>query len=339
MPDIEKGFTFTTEGDGATVTAARLNGLVDSARILPEFLDRQPRTLAPEDTDLLLLRRPGAGWRAAEKRHLFPPSAQPGAFRGLHLQTNSDAPTRLELDARELVLRSPSGSALYFAAVSVEGNVAQYGGPGGRDFPTLSANSWVCVWAISDGDSVALLFSESATQPQMPPGYTHRALVSCWRFLTGTLRPGRQHERLLVWRADATAAPPELFLVGGSTPLPFSPVAQSGAALWPPGLTARVHGCVSYAGAGVNGWVNIQLAASASGHGAVPLALARNAPNQRWLNENVRGAVPFTLPILPTDDAIYLSANETEFTPNGGPLTLGAGNTLKCRVHTIELAV
>jgi hypothetical protein len=342
MPDLDKGFAFAADGDAATVTAARLNALVDAAVIRPEFYDRPPRTSAPEDSDLLLVRRPGIGFRSVEKRHLFPPAAQPGVFRGLSVQSSSEHPTTLEVDVRELVLRSPQGSALYFAAISAEADAALYSSgpvPGGRDFATLSANSWLYLWAISDGADVALLFSDSSTAPRMPAGYTHRTLLSAWRFLTNAFRPGRQNERLLLWRADSTTAPPELFSVGGSTALPFFPMAFSGAALWPPGITARVHGCLTYAGTAVNGWVNVQLGASSTGHGAVPIALARNAQNQRWLNETVRGAVQFTVPVLPLDEAIYLSANEADSNVNGAPITLGNGNTIKGRIHAVELAI
>lgn len=107
-----------------------------------------------------------------------------GSARGLVVQTNQLLPALVvDVAAEEIVLRDSTSGLLYFAQnVDVQVNMpGTVGTPGALDTGAETLNAWYYIWLISNGTTVAGLFSLSPTAPTLPAGYTFKARVGAVR--------------------------------------------------------------------------------------------------------------------------------------------------------------
>lgn len=114
------------------------------------------------------------------------------AIRGLACQNNAATPnTQFDMNAGTIVLIGSDGSALAVSGALTTNNIATAGpAANGRDQAGAFTNStWVHLWWIYNGATLATLSSASATAPTLPSGYTHKAYAGAV-YLTsgGTLR-------------------------------------------------------------------------------------------------------------------------------------------------------
>lgn len=85
--------------------------------------------------------------------------------------------------ADEMILSKVDGTKIRHAAASITPDIRVAGSAAnGRDQAgAFGANTWIYKWAISDGTTLAGLWSASATAPTMPGAYVYKLLLGAWR--------------------------------------------------------------------------------------------------------------------------------------------------------------
>lgn len=102
-----------------------------------------------------------------------------GGIGGLyrHLRVTRPSPSTVTITADRLNVESDSGAVAALSSVNVTAGIS-VSGTNGLDTGSAAGSTWYYVWIISNGRTTAALLSTSATSPQLPSGYTHKALVS-----------------------------------------------------------------------------------------------------------------------------------------------------------------
>jgi hypothetical protein len=108
------------------------------------------------------------------------PTQQPivGSARNLVVQSGVAPTVQVAVTADEILLKNASGLGYLASAVNVTGNITVVGA-NGIDTGAVAATTWYYVWVIYNptSNTVAALFSLSATAPTLPAGYTFKALA------------------------------------------------------------------------------------------------------------------------------------------------------------------
>lgn len=111
--------------------------------------------------------------------------------KGLTGNTVGPGFTTATFSAAEVLMRNPTtgGSLLALNVGPLVCNINAAGpAANGRDQAApFSNNTWLHLWFISDGITVATLASVSATAPTLPAGYVAQAYIGAVRLGTGTL--------------------------------------------------------------------------------------------------------------------------------------------------------
>ncbi|KPA92709.1 phage-related tail fiber protein [Pseudomonas asplenii] len=105
-----------------------------------------------------------------------------GTHKGLSLSA-SGLSSLVSIAADQLVVSNDAASKT-LSAVTLSINTAVVG-TNGLDSGALAASTWYSVWVIWNGTTTSGLVSLSATNPALPSGYTHKALVG-WIFTDAT---------------------------------------------------------------------------------------------------------------------------------------------------------
>lgn len=198
MPDLQKGYQFSGTSPNNSVTAEKLNTLVDGATILAGFYTGKSESVSADDADYLLFHEASSGaYRKIRKGNLITASRSQTGFRNLVAKNNTATPaTQVDVIADEVVMRSDTGNVWYSGGLNTTLDITSYAGAStanGRDFATLTSTSgqWCGIWAISNGGLDRLLFSLAATPfsaPNLPAGFPYKALLGVvWLNPAGTL--------------------------------------------------------------------------------------------------------------------------------------------------------
>lgn len=104
----------------------------------------------------------------------------PGVI-GLRIINNVGVPnTKLDITAdRAVLINSGTNGAVAFNTVSATLDFTTVGA-GGLDTGAIAANSWYYLYLISDGTTINVLASLSATAPTLPTGFDLVCLVGAW---------------------------------------------------------------------------------------------------------------------------------------------------------------
>lgn len=100
--------------------------------------------------------------------------------RNLVIQNNAAAPNnKVDIAADEVLLKS-SGSPFLATSVSVTADLTA-SGANGLDTGSEASSTWYYIWLIYNGTTLSSLLSTSSTAPNLPSGYTYKALVGAAR--------------------------------------------------------------------------------------------------------------------------------------------------------------
>lgn len=284
MSDLSKGYTFSGTSPNNSITAEKLNALVDQATIQTGFYTDRSEASSGGDSDLLLIyHASSSSFKKIRKGNLIAAGVARTGFTNLSIQNNAAAPDhKLDVTADELVLRTVPGNVRYVSAFSRTVDVEAHTGAAtadGRDFSTENADSWYYVWAISDGTNDRLLLSASRTSPTLPTGFTYRALLGAVRndhssnFVRFAQRNG---DVAIAMASKAGVASANLNPKTGATPAEFTSAScdllgtfQSVdlAQCIPPAITARVRGIIGQSTD--TGGTNYVYAVASRGSGAL----------------------------------------------------------------------
>ena len=123
------------------------------------------------------------------------PPAIIGACRNLIAFNNVATPdSKVDITADEVIVKhTTNGLPVLLETVSVTIDMA-VSGANGLD-TGAATNIWYYLWIIWNGTTTAGLISASATAPNMPAGYTHRALVGSVKRTAGVLDSFWQQDR------------------------------------------------------------------------------------------------------------------------------------------------
>ena len=268
MSDLQKGYTFSGTSPNNSVTADKLNTLVDGAAILPGFYTGKSENQQAGTGDYVLTYdSTAAAYRKVQVGNLIPATRSRTGFRNLYATTLSGPAVLASAD--ELILRSDAGQLRSVTGFIGRGDLRFYTGgstPDGRDAATIvtAGTQWYYFWAISDGTHENLLFSQSATSPALPAGYLYKALLGAVRIDNSgnfvrfiqrnsdvavdlTSSAGATNAALNPW-TGATLA--EFTNIAPAVPRTLQTVDLS--RCLPPGLTARVTGLIGSTDTSVN---------------------------------------------------------------------------------------
>lgn len=269
MAKFQGGFTFTETGAGASVTAATLNALINSAEALPGIITEQTAETTPADDDVFLMYDTSAGeLRKITKGNFVGTPVGLVGTRGLSALSTT---TTVAITADEAVLRQSGGSnAKLHQSISLTCTLGTYSGgstANGRDHATVAASGWLYLYLISNGTTIASLLSDSATAPVLPTGYTYAALIGAIYQSGSSMRvthitDGRKH-----------SIPPQSGSVVTNATVNNSPTSATGytAAAFTtfvPSIAKRMRGFVASAGGSPG---RVIVAATTAGLGAVAL--------------------------------------------------------------------
>lgn len=109
-----------------------------------------------------------------------PSGAAINSYTNLLVTTGASPLTQVKVTADALILIDSNGNPLTVRAVNATATITTVG-LNGRDAGSEAANTWYWVYVISDGSTVGVLFSTSATAPTMPGAYTYKMLVGVVR--------------------------------------------------------------------------------------------------------------------------------------------------------------
>lgn len=99
-------------------------------------------------------------------------------YSNLKASNNSlNVNAKFDVTADEIILRTTANAYHRATSVSVTGDITG-SGANGLDTGVEANSTWYYVWVISNGTTLAALFSTSATAPTMPSGYTYKFLAS-----------------------------------------------------------------------------------------------------------------------------------------------------------------
>lgn len=213
---IQKGVTFSGTSPGNNVTADKLNNLVDQSIILPTAITSLVESLTPVNADYTWLWDSASGTlKKVSMQNLVPVSFGGSNFRGLTVVNNAGAlTTKLDVAASEIVMMNGAGKPRRVTSFSQTLDTGLFVTPAsanGRDYSTLSGQSWGYIWAISDGTNDRTLWSSSPTTPTYPTGYSYSCLLGAWRLNNSTnivegFQVGRRTGMHMNWQANATPA-------------------------------------------------------------------------------------------------------------------------------------
>lgn len=97
--------------------------------------------------------------------------------RNLSISNNATTPTtKVDVSFAECILQNTLLEAVNVGSASFTIDIT-VNGANGLDQGGQIKDQWYHIWAIWNGNTVAGLFSLSSTDPQMPSGYTYKALV------------------------------------------------------------------------------------------------------------------------------------------------------------------
>lgn len=107
--------------------------------------------------------------------------------RGLKIVRNATT-SIADITADEAILSDSSGNKKRHTSVSVSPNTATAGpAANGRDQAgAFTSGAFIYAWLISDGATIAGLWSASATAPTLPTGYTYKLFVAAWKLDAST---------------------------------------------------------------------------------------------------------------------------------------------------------
>lgn len=200
--DLTKGVVFSGNSPNNSVTADKLNNLVDNGTIEPTFVSAKTAKLTADPGDYLLLWDSATlTFKKVSVQTLVPAFAAKSGFRGLAIVNTPAFPTtKLDVSATEIVMLQSGGTPRRVTSFSQTLDTSLYSAgstANGRDFATPTAYTWYYVWAISDGTNDRTLFSSSATSPTLPSGYTYSTLLGAWQTTSSstTLVYGVQYDR------------------------------------------------------------------------------------------------------------------------------------------------
>lgn len=258
--DLQKGYTFSGTSPNNSVTAEKLNTLVDGATILTGFYTGRTENTAANSSDFALLYDSVNGeYRKIQIGNLVPTTRSRTGFQNLYATTA--AAQQISVTAGEILMRSDAGQLHYARGFVALADLSLYTGgptPGGRDAASINTagTQWYYYWAISDGALDKLLLSQSATSPTLPAGYLYRTLLGAVRIdNAGSFI--RFVQRNLDFATDLASAASTTSSVlnpyTGATPAEFTNIAPAAARTLqtadlsrciPPNLTARVRGLI-----------------------------------------------------------------------------------------------
>jgi hypothetical protein len=256
--DISKGYQFSGTSPNNSVTAEKLNTLVDGATILTAFYTEKAESTAAAADDLALV------WDSASHTYkkirvanfVTAARGRPGATN-LKILPNAAAPaSKVDVTADYVLMRRASNGNLHLAvSFNATADLGLGVAVNGLDAGTEAANTWYFVHAISDGLNDRLLLSTSASSPTLPSPYVYSCLLGARRNDNlSNLRRDQQHgnEVALEWNTDAGTADVKLLNPKtGATPIDFTNVAPDAngtlqtanlAQCIPDGIAARVQG-------------------------------------------------------------------------------------------------
>lgn len=129
------------------------------------------------------------------------PPAIIGNCRNLLAFNNVATPdSKVDITADEVIVKhTTNGLPVLLETVSLTIDMA-VSGANGLD-TGAAANVWYYLWIIWNGTTTAGLISASDTAPNMPAGYTHRALVGCVKRTAGVFVRFKQADRQC-WTAE-----------------------------------------------------------------------------------------------------------------------------------------
>ncbi len=189
MPDLQKGYFFSGVSPNNSVTAEKLNTLVDGATILTGFYTGKGETTTAADGDYFLFYETASGlFRKIQKSSFVTAGKARTGFRNLVAHNNAATPnTQIDVTADEVVMRAANGNVRYATAFAATLDITSYASaatPNGRDYTPLGSSAFRGIWAISDGTNDRLLFSTAVTpgsSPTLPAGYSYQALLGVVR--------------------------------------------------------------------------------------------------------------------------------------------------------------
>lgn len=187
MADLQAGFVYSGTSPNNSVTASNLNSVVGAASILPAFISNKPLVNSLADADMLLLLQASSGTlQRVSATNAIPTGKSSRMVRNLVAKNNSGTPTtQIDITADEILLRTATSGVYHLSGLSVTLDITVYtAGPtvNGRDFATLTAETWYYFYAISDGSNIGALLSASATSPTLPTSYTYYTLLGAVRY-------------------------------------------------------------------------------------------------------------------------------------------------------------
>jgi hypothetical protein len=179
MGDITRNQSFA---DGGNLTAAMLNNIIDSAAINTTLFTGKTEKTVPSNSDVLLVFDAGnSAFRKITRGNMIPASTSLGGFRNLEVKNDPDSPTDTVLiSADEIMLRDLSDNMKFFGNAGLSVDLSLYSGAptlNGRDFATITNSTWVHFWAISNGETLAGIISESLSAPFVPNGYIYKCYL------------------------------------------------------------------------------------------------------------------------------------------------------------------
>lgn len=200
MADIQKGISFGTTAPSNSVTAARLNSLVDAALLLPGAIsDRSEKSIMAGGDFFLILDSVSGLLKKARYTAVNPDRGIIGTTRNLRASININALNLIALSCDEALLKDSGGNSLFISGLNVTVNTGSVGANGVDTAGTMTINTWYELWLISTGALHAGLLVRTGTSPAMPSGFTYKALVGAVRHVSsGNLIASYQTDRK-VW--------------------------------------------------------------------------------------------------------------------------------------------